>query len=553
MPVASNLVRQRRRSGLRRMAAWVAACATTPTTSRALVLGLILLHVAIWSRILTLLKQGQDIHFDIAEAYAWGQRFLLGYGKHPPLSGWVAGIWFRLFPTTDWSAYALAMAVAGFSLWVCWLIALRVVDRRRAFLVVVMLAIYPIFNFKGYKYNADLVQLATMPVLVLAYLHAFDRRTVLSGVWLGLAGALALLAKYWALTMIGAIGIAALLHPQRMRFLRSPAPWVAIVAMLVALTPHLWWLWQNDFRPLTYAGGVYEISSRTESLRLAFGYIEHNLALLLLPIALAALAVIFPSWRSLALLRHFSRVSRLNWSREPNPAVHLSRAIQIWIIQIVVAVGPPLGGIAFAIYMKTDWGIPLFFLVPLALVAIPMLHVPRIALFRIAAIWLLASLIVLAAAPEIASRTVPIANSSDGVGNEALDGRSELARDLTQQWHLRFNTPWPAVVGSTRVSNLMTFYSPDHPMPLAPEEPPSGLITAADAQRSGFIGICDKGGPFYRQCDAWMKANATRGDRIIVTTRRFFNGKPGPAVNWEIHFVPPAEPVREPEPVVPQR
>lgn len=552
MPVAPKSVRPRRRSGLRRMAAWVAACATDASTSRALVLGFILLHVALWSRILTLLKHGQDIHFDIAEAYAWGQRFLLGYGKHPPLSGWVAGVWFRLFPTADWSAYALAMATAGFSLWVCWWIALRVVDRRRAFLVVVMLAIYPIFNVKGFKFNADLVQLATMPLLVLAYLHAFEKRNVLSGVWLGLAGALALLAKYWALTMIGAIGIAALLHPQRLAFLRSPAPWVAIGAMLAALAPHLWWLWQHNFEPVTYAGGVYEISSRMESLRLAGGYVGHNVALLLLPIAIAAPAVIFPSWRSLALLRNVSKVSRLNWSRAPNPAVRMPQAINVWIVQAVVAIGPPLGGIVLAIYMKTDWGIPLFFLVPLALVAIPMLHVPRVALFRIAAVWLIVSLIVLAAAPEIASRTTPIANSRYGVGNEALDGRSDLARDLTQQWRLRFNTPWPAVVGSTRVSNLMTFYSPDHPTPLAPEDPPSGLITPEEANRSGFIGICDKGGPFYQQCDAWMKANATRGDRIIITTRRFFHGKPGPAVNWEIHFVPPAEPARG-APAVPNR
>ena len=72
---------------------------------------------------------------DVAEAYAWGQKFLLGYGKHPPLSGWVAGVWFMLFPVTDWATYALAMATLGCGLVICWLLALRVVDRRRAFFV----------------------------------------------------------------------------------------------------------------------------------------------------------------------------------------------------------------------------------------------------------------------------------------------------------------------------------------------------------------------------------------------------------------------------------
>ncbi len=220
-----------------------------------------------------------------------------GYGKHPPLSGWVAGLWFRIFPVTDWATYALAMAVLGCGLVICWLISLRVVDRRRAFFVVVMLALYPIFNFKGFKYNPDLLQLVTLPLVVLAYLHAFEKRTALAGLWLGLAGALALMTKYWVLTMIGAIGLAALMHPDRWLFLRSPAPWVAIVTLVVAMIPHLAWLKEVDFLPLTYAGDSYGLPSRAQSLQLVLGYVGHNLSLLAAPIALAAIA--------LALTRHW--------------------------------------------------------------------------------------------------------------------------------------------------------------------------------------------------------------------------------------------------------
>ena len=153
------------------------------------------------------------------------------------------------------------MAVS-FALVVCWLIALRVVDRRRAFFVVVMLALYPIFNFKGFKYNADLLQLVTLPLVVLAYLDAFEKRDVKSGVWLGLAGALALMTKYWVVTMIGAVGLAALIHPERRRFLASSAPWVAIATLVAVMIPHLVWLKQVNFAPFTYAGDVYALSSR---------------------------------------------------------------------------------------------------------------------------------------------------------------------------------------------------------------------------------------------------------------------------------------------------
>ena len=131
------------------------------------------------------------------------------------------------------------------------------VDRRRAFFVVVMLALYPIFNFKGFKYNPDLLQLVTLPLVVLAYLNAFEKRSVRSGLWLGLAGALALMTKYWVLTMIGAIGLAALLHPDRLQFLRSPAPWVAIATLVGGDAAASVWLREVDFVPLTYAGDVY--------------------------------------------------------------------------------------------------------------------------------------------------------------------------------------------------------------------------------------------------------------------------------------------------------
>ena len=274
------------------------------------------------------------------------------------------------------------------------------VDRRRAFFAVVMLALYPIFNFKGFKYNPDLLQLVTLPLLVLAYLHAFEKRSVRSGLWLGLAGALALMTKYWVLTMIGAIGIAALVHPDRWLFLRSPAPWVAIATLMVAMIPHLVWLKEVDFVPLTYAGDVYGLSSRAQNIQLIVGYIGHNLALLAMPVALAVLALAWrPRWWMIAARQPSALLTR-SWSRGANVGVNRPQALNIWIIQIVVAIGPPLGGLIFTVYMKTDWGISLFFLVPLALVAIPALRLQKVALFHIAAIWLAITLAVLAASPE---------------------------------------------------------------------------------------------------------------------------------------------------------
>jgi 4-amino-4-deoxy-L-arabinose transferase-like glycosyltransferase len=525
-------------SKLRRLAAWLAAAASDRDASLGLVIGFATAHAVLWTFILINLKAAQDVHMDVAEAFAWGQKFQLGYGKHPPLAGWVAGLWFRMFPVTDWATYALAMATLGCGLVICWLIALRVVDRRRAFFVVVMLALYPIFNFKGFKYNPDLLQLVTLPLMVLAYLDSFEKRSVRAGLLLGLAGALALMTKYWVLTMIGAVGIAALVHPDRRLFLRSPAPWVAIATLLVAMLPHLWWLRQVDYVPLTYAGDVYALSSRAQNIQLVLGYIGHNLALLAAAVALASLALAWtPRWWA-RLARHPLALFTRPWSRSPNSGVNASQALNIWIIQIVVAVGPPLGALIFMVYMKTDWGISLFFLTPLALVAIPALRIQKIALVHIAAIWLVVSLAALVASPYIAAREM----AENPNGASGYGARSELARELTQAWHQRFNSRWAVVAGTTEIGEPMTFYSPDHPAPFTPGEIwSSGLTSLEEAKRLGFIGICDTSDPRLATCDAWMAANAGQAEQLVITTQRFSHGHSGPSISWKIYIVPLAK------------
>jgi len=520
-----------RRPSLRRLAAWLVASVTNRNAAPWLVIGFATAHAVLWTFILINLKAAQDVHMDVAEAFAWGQKFQLGYGKHPPLAGWVAGLWFKMFPVADWATYALAMTTLACGLVICWLIALRVVDCRRAFFVVVMLALYPIFNFKGFKYNPDLLQLVTLPLLVLAYLDAFEKRTARSGLWLGLAAALALMTKYWVLTMIGAVGLAALIHPDRLKFLRSPAPWVAIAAAAAAMIPHLMWLKEVDFVPLTYAGDVYGLSSKAQSAELVLGYIGHNLALLAVPVALAGLALAWTVRRPSAALARI-------WSRGINAGVNPSQALNIWIIQIVVAVGPPLGGLFFTVYMKTDWGISLFFLTPLALVAIPALRLHRIALFRIAAIWLLLTLATLVASPYIAAREM----AENPNGASSYGARSQLARELTQEWHARFNTRWAVVAGTTEVGEPMTFYSSDHPAPFTPGEVwSSGLTSLEEARRLGFIGICDTSDGRLAVCEAWMAANGKDAEQVAITTQRFFHGRPGPAISWKIYIVPPGK------------
>jgi hypothetical protein len=96
----------------------------------------------------------------------------------------------------------------------------------------------------------------------------------------------------------------------------------------------------------------------------------------------------------------------------------------------------------------------------------------------------------LVAAPQI----VPITMPRNTVGQFTYGSHSQLARELTDLWHQRFHSRWKVVAGATDVSAPMTFYSPDHPAPLTPNEVWSYELTPLDeAKRYGFIGICEVG------------------------------------------------------------
>jgi hypothetical protein len=287
-----------------------------------------------------------------------------------------------------------------------------------------------------------------------------------------------------------------------------------------------------DFVPLTYAGDVYTQLTRAQNIQLVLGYIGHNFALLALPIALASVALALANWR------HPSALLSRTWWRGPNPGVNRSQALNVWIIQTVVAIGPVLGGLAFMVYMKTDWGISLFFLTPLALVAIPALRLRKIALFHIVAIWLAITLTVLAASPWIAAREMAVNPN----GAATYGARSELARELTQAWRSRFHSRWAVVAGTTEMNQPLAFYSPDHPAPLTPGELwSSGLTSVEEAKRLGFIGVCDTTDGRLPICEAWMAANGNNPERLTITTQRFFKGYPGPAITWKVFIAPPAK------------
>lgn len=496
---------------VRRLSAWLAAGMLDRAAGTRTVIVVAIVHIVAWTLILSVLKSTQTVHADTAEAYAWGSQLLLGYGKHPPLSGWIAGLWFSIFPAADWAAYALAMTATATGMVATWAIAERVVDRRRSMLVLLLLAIYPIINSKGYKYNPDVLSIAVFPLIVLTYLRAFESRSAVWGLALGLAAGAGLLTKYWALLPIGAVALAALLHRDRWRFLRSPAPWAAAVACAVVVAPHVHWLAQNGFVSLHYASDHYAGFNMLVATHSAVRYLLHHAAMFL-PVLLALLVAFWTfGWRRPA----------------PAGAIRVDAARQIWIILLAMAFTPAVSAAALTIKMKSDWGIPMFFLVPLAVLAILRPCVPRVAIARVAMAWaaLLGGMLV--AAPALAWHSK---------WWRPYEPYPELSSKVTQIWRERSKSPLPVVAGLNDIPHFVAFYSADHPTALdLSDNFPVHLITPDRARRTGFVGICMIGDA---RCAARVGALRPSAERIEIATPS--GGRPaGPAERWIVFVALP--------------
>ena len=350
-PILDRKSMMRWMTHVNRLDAWLGAMLLSRQRAGAGVAVSIAIFCILGVFVLLLMKPAETLFMDSTEAYAWGMQFLGGYGRHPPLTGWIARVWYSVFPATHWSSYALSGVMIGISIGSIYLIGLRVLGRRRATLIVFAMMFYPLFiGAKADRFNNYQVLLAVLPLTIWLFLRAYDKPNVRSGIALGLSAAAATLTIYSATFGLIGIALAALIHPRRRKFFTHPAPYVAVITYLLALSPHLGWLVHNDFSSLRWAESfVDRVSHRAHVLT----YLGQHFGLVGFCLVGAVISLI--PWRLRA---------------GPIDAPPPTDRLHILIIAAVLMGGPALMGLAFNVFLKPDWGNPFFFLVPIAVLSL---------------------------------------------------------------------------------------------------------------------------------------------------------------------------------------
>src|SRR6266853_3282431 len=163
-----------------------------------------------------------------------------------------AAIAYRTFDS-DFAYYCLAQISVLAAFAAVWALMLRIATPAAALAALLIIDGLHYFNFTAPKFNHDVIQLPFWALAGLSFHGAL--RTGRLGHWavLGAALGLAFWAKYFVVVLGLPLLLFMLIDPRARLHLATPGPYLAAAISLVIISPHLIWLYQNDWLPLGYA------------------------------------------------------------------------------------------------------------------------------------------------------------------------------------------------------------------------------------------------------------------------------------------------------------
>ena len=480
-------------------------------------LSLLAIFVAIWTLYSAISAAPAAIHNDMAEAYVWGREFQLGYAKHPPFWAWIAGLWFDVFPRTDWAFALLAALNAGLGLFGSWMLIGDFAEGDRRLTATILLLLTPFYTFLALKYNANSIFLSLWPWTMHFFVRSIDNRRLPDAILFGLFMGLAMLSKYFALILAATCFVAALVHPARRAYFTSASPWVSFLVAAFLFAPHAWWLARSDALPVDYFMHKTGLGATTVVLSCVF--------LLAGVIAFQSIIVALIALTKRASPKDWLVALRARWL-EPRFRVLMTLAVLPLALTLIA-------GLAFRLRPSTNMTIAIFSLMPLLFLELAGSKGDQ-RLYRISrALVVGITLTVLVLSPAIAMAKIWF-----GTDINYVEPRKELAREATRIWHETTASPLLYVAGSQRYENAVAFYSTDRPhvfIHLDVDRAP--WVTAEELDRAGLLVVCANNDKVCLASSARISTPQAR--RIELTLAHSFWGYTARPSSFVITVVPP--------------
>lgn len=199
-----------------------------------------------------------NVPFDAVEGVAWGNLWLFGYEKHPPLAAWLTACFTDVCSTVGWPIYLLSQLSVVTCFWAMWRLAKKVLMPWQALIAVVMLSGVYYYNISAAQFNPNTLMLATWALTSLCFYNALQEQKIYQWLLVGIFSGLAMMTKYQSLLLFLTMLVVLIGTEAGRKSFRKLGVYLAFLTGFLIWLPNLIWLAQHDFIAITYASSQME-------------------------------------------------------------------------------------------------------------------------------------------------------------------------------------------------------------------------------------------------------------------------------------------------------
>ena len=345
------------------------------------------------------------------------------------------------------------------------------------------------------------------------FLRSFRTRSPAYAALAGVSAALCIVTKYWSISLLVGLAVAAISDQRRRAYFRSSAPWITVLVGMAVISPHIGWLQKHNFSPIEYAVSVHGGQSYADAIWAALRYCADAAAYVAVPSAIVLLIA-----RPIA-----TTLLEMVWPADPDRRLV---AVAFW-----TALWAPIApAVLWGIGINAIWTMASWTLLPVLLLSSHSVRISRVPVRRVVACAILLPGAMLIVAPAVA-----LVAFKRGLSPELTQTRM-LADQVQRAWRAVTPEPLRYVGGSADLAYGVVTYAHDRPqaLPGLPERPPVQL------RSTGISLVCEAtDNDCIAQSSRIAALNPASRTTKIELVRNYW-GIAGQSQRYVIFLVPPS-------------
>lgn len=396
------------------------------------------IHLLVWTLVPTLVSPHAPL--DVIEGYAWGQEWLLGTHKHPPMQSWLLHIASTITSHANITHFLLSQIAIAITFWAVWDIARKMTSEITALAVVLLLATIKYYNFVSTEFNPNILQIMFWALIAHSFYFAVRTGKMPYWILLGIWAACGMYSKYFTGLFLLVLTAFTLHQPDARRHMKTIGPYLSFAIFMLLFTPHILWLIQHDFIPFAYTQDRLTDNDNSSLSRILYS----------LDFSMSQLAMLTPMIVFTILL--------CGLRRERSPLQDFDRTFLTyatfgtWALTCILS-------ILFDLRLRNMWGASFWSFAPLYLVTIIFGRQAIRWRKRFIISWFCFVILL----PILYALSVYTQPYTSGKIKRVHFAGQELSRIVEQEWQARYHTSLPYVIGDTWVAGSVAHYATSRP------------------------------------------------------------------------------------------